>query len=200
MATQDDIREMTKSEADVRCLWEMWQEIFPKWQIDFPRMKKILIQPHGKHYLHPNGFCLSFRMQGLDGPHGKIAAVAVLPNHRSKGLGSAFVNKAQNDLKERAAKDGLGDLKSLAFGSVFPRLWCQPPIDLPQETKDFFVHRGTSFVMHSRCLLIFALRVQKVDGKSYSTRPLPRYHRRSRSSCHLRESLKTQPQVLTLVR
>lgn len=140
--TKHDIRVINPlAEADLKRLWSLWQEIFPKWSIDFRRMTKILQQPHGQHYLHDKGFCMSFLETG---PHGKIAAVGVLPEHRNKGLGTAFVANAQADLRKRAEGAEMGPLKSLAFGSVFPRLWCQPPIDLPQETKKFLLHRGLS--------------------------------------------------------
>jgi beta-N-acetylhexosaminidase len=139
-ATKHLIRDMTTSEEDIKKLWTLWQEIFPKWPIDLPRLTKILHQPHGRHYLHDKGFCMSFLM---DGPHGKIAAVGVLPEYRGCGLGTTFVTRAQLDLSRRAEIEGVGSLKSMAFGSVFPRLWCQPPIDLSQDSKDFLLHRGS---------------------------------------------------------
>lgn len=138
--TRHDIRVMNPfAEEDVKRLWNLWQEIFPGWSVEFHRMAKILQQPHGQHYLHDKGFCMSFLETG---PHGKIAAVGVLPDYRNKGLGTAFVAKAHANLRKRAGEAEMGPLKSLAFGSVFPRLWCQPTIDLPQETKNFLLHRG----------------------------------------------------------
>jgi len=138
-AINHDIRDMNMSQEDIKKLWSLWQEIFPKWKMDLPRLTKILQQPHGRHYLHEKGFCMSFLMAG---PHGKIAAVGVLPDYRCRGLGTAFVTKAQTDLRKRAVDEDAGALRSLAFGSVFPRLWCQPPIDLAQSDKDFLLHRG----------------------------------------------------------
>lgn len=138
-AAKHAIRELTSSDEDFEKIWHLWQEIFPKWPIERERMRKLLRQPPGKHYIHDKGFCLSFLM---DGPHGKIAAVGVLPEFRGKGLGTAFVTKAHAELRSMARANGEGELKSLEIGSVFPRFWPQVPIDFPQEVKDFFLHRG----------------------------------------------------------
>ena len=78
----------------------------------------------------------------MDGQHGKIAAVGVLPEYRGKGLGTAFIKKAQAELRNIARINGEGELKSLEIGSQTPRFWPQMPIDFPQEVKDFFLHRG----------------------------------------------------------
>lgn len=137
-ANQHIIRELTMSDKDIKELWVLWQTIFPKWQISLPRMKKVILQPHGRHYIHEKGFCLSFLMDGI---HGKIAAVGVLPGFRGKGLGTLFVNKAKADLRARSHEAGK-EIKTMAIGSVFPRLWCEIPVDFPQQEKDFFLHRG----------------------------------------------------------
>lgn len=79
-----NIRDFKSSDDDIEHLWQMWQSIFPKWPIEPQRMAKLLHQPHGRHYIHEKGFCLTFLSDG----HGKIAAVGVLPDHRGKGLGA----------------------------------------------------------------------------------------------------------------
>lgn len=135
------IRDLTSSDEDFEHLWQMWHTIFPKWPIERQRMKKLLRQPPGRHYIHEQGFCLSFL---TDGPHGKIGAVGVLPEYRGKGLGTAFITTAQSELRNMARSSGEGELKSLEIGSVFPRFWPQVPMDFPQEVKDFFLHRGTA--------------------------------------------------------
>jgi beta-N-acetylhexosaminidase len=112
----------------------------PKWPIGRQRMEKILHQLPGQHYIHEKGFCLSFL---TDVPHGKIAAVGVLPEYRGKGLGTAFIKKAQAELRNIARSNVEGELKSLEIGSQTPRFWPQVPIDFSQEAKDFFLHRGT---------------------------------------------------------
>ena len=137
----DSIRNFTNSGEDFEEIWQMWQTIFPKWPIERQRMEKILHQLPGQHYIHEKGFCLSFL---TDGPHGKIAAVGVLPEYRGKGLGTAFITKAQAELRNIARTNGEGELKSLEIGSQTPRFWPQVPIDFPQEVKDFFLHRGIS--------------------------------------------------------
>jgi beta-N-acetylhexosaminidase len=134
-----DIRDLSSSDEDFEKIWRLWQVIFPKWPIERQRMAKLLRQPPGKHYIHEKGFCLSFL---TDGPHGKIAAVGVLPEYRGKGLGTALIKKAQLELRRMARARGEGVLKSLEIGSVFPRFWPQVPIDFPREVKDFFLHRG----------------------------------------------------------
>src|SRR6187402_2695745 len=89
------IRSFTNSDEDFEKIWQMWQTIFPKWPIDRQSMEKILHRLPGHHYIHEKGFCLSYL---TDGPHGKIAAVGVLPEYRGKGLGTAFMEKAQAEL------------------------------------------------------------------------------------------------------
>ncbi|CZR61312.1 uncharacterized protein PAC_11208 [Phialocephala subalpina] len=93
------IRDLTGSDEDFEKIWQMWQTIFPKWPIERQRMEKILHQLPGHHYIHEKGFCLSYL---TDGPHGKIAAVGVMPEYRGKGLGSAFIGKAQAELRINA--------------------------------------------------------------------------------------------------
>jgi beta-N-acetylhexosaminidase len=133
------IRGLTNFNEDFEHILQMWKTIFPKWPIERSRMQKLLRQPSGRHYIHEKGFCLSFL---TDGPHGKIAAVGVLSEYRGNGLGTAFMKKAQAELRSMARANGDGELKSLEIGSVFPRFWPQVPIDFPQEFKDFFLHSG----------------------------------------------------------
>lgn len=138
-SVKDDIREYS-TEEDFEKIWQMWQTVFPKWPIERQRMEKLLHQLPGHHYIHEKGFCLSLL---VDGAHGKIAAVGVLPEYRAKGLGTAFIEKARTGLRNSARIDGDGELKSLEIGSQFPRFWLQMPMEFPPEVKDFFIHRGT---------------------------------------------------------
>lgn len=137
-----DIRDLTRSDEDIEKVWQMWQEIFPKWPIEQQRMAKILTLLPGEHYIHDKGFCLSF----INGAHGKIAAVGVLPEYRNKGLGTAFMDKAQAGLRSAARENGDGELKSLEIGSVTPRFWPQLPSDVSPEVRDFFIHRGIALL------------------------------------------------------
>lgn len=150
--TKHDIRGFNSSDEDLGSIWQMWQTIFPKWPIERQRMEKLLHLVPGQHYIHEKGFCLSFLE---DGAHGKIAAVGVLPEYRRKGLGTAFMTKAQAELRNTARANG-GELKSLELGSQTPRFWPQMPIDFPPEVKDFFLHIGR-YIVISRC--IFQLEV-----------------------------------------
>jgi beta-N-acetylhexosaminidase len=134
-----DIRSLTQSDQDFEEIWQMWQTIFPDWPIERQRMKGLFRIRSEHHYIHDKGFCLSFL---TDGPHGKIAAIGVLPEHRGKGLGTALLEKAKAGLSNAAHANGEGELKSLAIGSSIPTFWPQLPKDLPQEVKDFFLHRG----------------------------------------------------------
>ena len=136
----EGIRDLTSSDEDFDILWQTWQTIFSKWPIERRRMEKILRRLPGQHYIHEKGFCLSYL---TDGSHGKIAAVGVLPTYRGKGLGTAFLKKAQDGLRNVARANGEGELKSLEIGSMAPRFWPQMPMAFPQEVKDFFLHRGT---------------------------------------------------------
>lgn len=145
-ADGDAIRNLTSSEEDSENIWQMWQTIFPKWPIERERLKRLLHRLRGQHYIHEKGFCLSFL---ANGPHGKIAAVGVLPEYRGRGLGTAFLKHAQAELRNIARTNGQGELKSLELGSQTPRFWPQVPIDFPQEVKDFFLHRGPGQFSHA---------------------------------------------------
>jgi len=134
-----DIRVLGSSDEETGRLWNMWQEIFPKWKIDRQRLTKFLRQTHGHHLIHENGFCISFLMPG---GHGKTSAVGVLSDYRGSGLGTALIRKAQQELIIAARSSSEGGLKSLDIGSASPRFWPQVPIDLSQTDKDFFLHRG----------------------------------------------------------
>jgi len=169
------IREFTSPEQDFEKIWNLWHEIFPKWPIERQRMLKILCQPPGRHYIHEKGFCLSFL---TDGPHGKIAVVGVLPEYRGKGLGTAFITKAQAKLRSIARANGEGELKSLEIGSVFPRFWPRVLIDFPQEVKDFFLHRGTPpcSAEHFQLNGLTSSRLPQIYSTDYSG-SLQRHHR-----------------------
>lgn len=135
------IRDLTGSGEDCEKIWQMWQRIFPKWPIKRQLMEKLLYHLPSQHYIHEKGFCLSFLTEG---PHGKIAAVGVLPEYRNNGLGTALIENAQAKLRNVARTTGEGELKSLEIGSQTPRFWPHVPIDFPQDVKDFFLHRGTA--------------------------------------------------------
>ncbi|KAH8682960.1 glycoside hydrolase superfamily [Tricladium varicosporioides] len=134
-----DIREFTKTATDVNKIWYMWQEIFPKWKIERLRLEKLLYQDTGYHLIHDKGFCISYLVEP---GHGKLSVIGVLPNARGKGIGTALVRKARHQLRIAAISAGSPDLISFGIGSVFPRFWPGVPIDFPQSTKDFFLHRG----------------------------------------------------------
>ena len=153
-----DVRPLTYSDEDIEKVWEMWAVVFPRWPIVLPRFAKLLRQPHGKHWIHDYGFCISFLESG---PHGKITAVGVLPEYRGRGLGTFLITKARTELRSLARTRGKGELKSCAIGSVFPRFWCEVPIDFPEESKEFLKHRGLSIpilrsICHPRTLLTLA--------------------------------------------
>ncbi|KAF8865716.1 putative beta-N-acetylglucosaminidase [Acephala macrosclerotiorum] len=138
-ASEFGIKSFSGSIEEIKKISKMWDLIFPKWPIAVPRLTKILRQPHGRHYIHQGGFCLSFLEAG---PNGKIAAVGVLPEYRGKGLGTMLLRKSQKELATMAQSSGQGTLKSLTIGSVFPRLWGEVPVDFSQDDKDFLSHKG----------------------------------------------------------
>jgi beta-N-acetylhexosaminidase len=146
-----DIRQITSSDEDCKKLWTLYQEIFPKWPIDLQRLTKILRNGAGKHWIHDKGFCISFL---VDGRHGRISTVGVLAEYRGRGLGTALVTKAQEELRVGAHMVGVGEMKDFGIGSVFPRFWPAVPIDFPNADKDFFLHRGKHIHLTSYIRLI----------------------------------------------
>jgi beta-N-acetylhexosaminidase len=125
-------------EKDLGTLHDMWNRIFPDWFTERTAIKNLVDAENARHYIHPSGFCLSFLINNV---HGRVAVLGVLPEHRGKGIGTSLLTKASEGLRSEAAAHG--GLKSFGLGSVFPRIWPGVPINIPQEYKDFFVHRGS---------------------------------------------------------
>ncbi|KAH8821467.1 acyl-CoA N-acyltransferase [Xylogone sp. PMI_703] len=115
------------SEPEIHHIWALWSEVLKDWPIVLPRLKYILTNGGGRHYIHDHGFCLSYL---ADDAQGKIAVIAVHPDHRGKGIGSALIDKARENVK------------SMRLSSSFPRFWPGVPMQLSEETKSFFHHRG----------------------------------------------------------
>jgi beta-N-acetylhexosaminidase len=134
-----DIRRFHGSDEEVKKISNMWQEIFPEWPVSPTRLAKILRNKTGQHFFHEGGFCLSFI---ADRVNGKIACIGVLKAHRGKGVGTALLKKAQEELKHTVQAAGNGYLKTLQVGSAFPRFWPEVPNTFSPEAKDFFIHRG----------------------------------------------------------
>lgn len=129
-----DIQILSNSDSEgIAKILSLWQQIFPSWSISLPRLTKLLHNDHGRYFLHDQGFCLAYL---FDDGMGKIPVIGVLPEFRGKGLGTALITKAREGLKQ------LGEVRSFGIGSVFPRFWAGMPFDIPQEHKDFFLHRG----------------------------------------------------------
>lgn len=138
---QYDIRELSNSEENTQRVWQMWQTVFPDWPIEKERFNNLLFSlPGHHHWIHENGFCLSFYSKTE--PLGRIAALGVLTEHRRKGLGTALLDKAKTGLKNAAREDEGKELASLELGSVFPRFWWQVPNNFPSDVKDFLSHRS----------------------------------------------------------
>ncbi|CZS92907.1 uncharacterized protein RAG0_03417 [Rhynchosporium agropyri] len=124
------IRRLSKSDEEISQLWNLWQKIFPKWPVELKRLATNLRGEHSHHFIREKGFVMSyiFSLDGIN--HGKITAVGVLPEYQGTWPRNCFL------------------------GSVFPHFWPGVPIDFPQETKDFLLHRfklypGTSGQMRA---------------------------------------------------
>ncbi|KAF4992802.1 hypothetical protein FGRMN_6904 [Fusarium graminum] len=135
-----DIRKLSNLEEDTQKVWQMWHTIFSDWPIEKERFSTLIFSlPGHHHWIHENGFCLSFYSKTE--PLGRIAALGVLPEHRRKGLGNALLEKGKAGLRDAAREDGGKALVSLEIGSVFPRFWWQVPNTVSAEVKEFFSHR-----------------------------------------------------------
>lgn len=177
------------NEGDIQKIYDLWHQIFPTWPISILRLTKLLQNSQGKYLLHDGGFCLAYL---FDDGMAKISAIGVLPQFRGKGLGTAFIFKAREELNQ------LGELKSFGIGSVFPRFWAGVPIDVLQEYKDFFLHRGIFLSSNLKKTSINNYRLQKIH-KSNSTRSLPRYLGRCGIARDSRESRQSPSHILTMV-
>jgi beta-N-acetylhexosaminidase len=135
-----DIRNLdSTSEDDVTHVWNLWQEIFPTWPIERSRLALILTLGSPIHLIHDKGFSLAYYDQAETGLHGMLSVVGVLESYRSKGLGTALVNKTREEL---LARSGTGTLASFGIKSSFPRIWPGVPLSLPAKEREFFLHRG----------------------------------------------------------
>ena len=139
---KDDIHLFGGSDDEVAKISNMWSDIFPEWPVSHDRLAKILRDKTGQHFIHEQGFCLSFM---ADDVNGKIACIGVLERHRGKGIGTALIKRAQEELMCTVQTAGKGKLETLQIGSSFPRLWPEVPNTFSRKAKDFFVHRGVSF-------------------------------------------------------
>lgn len=146
-----DIRVSTKSDEDVRHIWTIWQQVFPRWPVKLERLAQNLRQDHGRHFIHQKGFVMSYFFTLGNSNFGKITAVGVLPEYRGKGLGTALIARARGALTQGPA------LKNLQIGSVFPRFWPAVPIEFPLETKNFLLHRGSHgfLLLQTPSLIVF---------------------------------------------
>ncbi|RDW59792.1 hypothetical protein BP6252_12879 [Coleophoma cylindrospora] len=136
---QHEVRIFDGSEKDITFVYDLYNKLFPQWAINRDLLTKLLNHPSGQHFVHEHGFCIAYL---TNSGHGKITCVGVAEGHRNQGIGTELVTRAQEQLRGVAYMVGLGDLKSLGIGSVFPRFWPGVPIDFPQEVKEFFAHRG----------------------------------------------------------
>ena len=137
--TKHDIQQFRGSDDEITKLSSLWKDIFPEWPVEHERFAKMLRHKTGQHFIHENGFCLSFV---ADKVNGKIACIGVLEGHRGKGIGTALITKATEELRNTVQAAGEGSLKTLQMGSAFPRLWPEVPNTFSPEAKEFFVHRG----------------------------------------------------------
>jgi len=144
------------SETDLDILHDMWNTILPDWPVEREFIKHLVDAENARHVIHSAGFCISFLINSV---HGRVAVLGVLPEHRGKGIGTSLLAKASEELRSEAAPHG--GLKSFCLGSVFPRIWPGVPINISQEYKDFFVHRGWFKSVCLKSLKLKPLRLQK---------------------------------------
>lgn len=139
---QHEIRRFEGTDAEIIHICTLWQEIFPTWPIEPERLNALLKLDMGSHhYLHEQGFCLSY-LSGTSGS-GSISCVAVRESYRGKGIGTTLMTTARQGLRESSVSFGLDGLCSLILQSNIPRFWPGVPTTFPSQTKDFFTHRGT---------------------------------------------------------
>ncbi|RFU32228.1 hypothetical protein B7463_g4130, partial [Scytalidium lignicola] len=115
------------SDSQIQHIWTLWNDVLKKWLVSLPRLTYILRHGGGRHYLHDHGFCLSYL---VDDANGKVAAIAVHPDHQGRGIGTALIDRAKENLK------------TVRIGSIFPRFWPGVPIQLSEDIKSFFHNRG----------------------------------------------------------
>jgi len=135
-----DIRRFNKlNDEDTKHVWKLWQESFPNWQIKYQRLAQML-QRGGRHFIHDQGFCLSY--PGKEPGTGSIACIAVEKSYQGRGIGTALISRARKEMRDEAFSAGLDSMKSFGINSNFPRFWPGIPTTMSSATKMFFVNRG----------------------------------------------------------
>jgi beta-N-acetylhexosaminidase len=129
----------SSSKDDISLIWKQWQEIFPTWPIERERLAWILTQGDSSHFIHQSGFCLAYSTRDKDGLHGMISVIGVLEGSRGRGVGTHLLKSAKRELEIRCQS---GNAITIGISSSFPRFWPGVPLSLPQDTKDWFSHRG----------------------------------------------------------
>jgi len=134
------VRPLTSSEFDMALVCDLWKEIFPQWPISPDRLKSLL-PSKGIHFIHEEGFCLSYLNKSER--KGSIACIGVREAYRGRGLGTSLLNAARQNmrfiLKEESDSP---ELLGIGVHSVFPRFWPGIPSSFPLKEREFFLHRG----------------------------------------------------------
>lgn len=126
---------------DLQGVAEVWMAALPTYKLSRERLKQVLVQPNGHHFVARAGsavagFCLAYTTQNRNVLTGQIAVVAVKPENQKCGVGTALLTEARSFFRTQF------QLTTLGLTSCFPRFWPGIPRDLPHEVQDFFTHRG----------------------------------------------------------
>lgn len=126
-------------QRDMAAVVRLWHMLLPQYPVSPNRLPGLLDRTNGIHfsiYLDNQlaGFIATY--VNKDRPTAYISAILVHPKYQSRGLGSALVAHARQQLKS------LRGARVFTIGSSCPRFFLGVPVDIPKESQDFFIHRG----------------------------------------------------------
>lgn len=126
---------------DLEDMVSIWNAALPSYALPADSLRALISSSNQQHFVarvesRVVGFCLAYLNAFGPPTPVHIAAVAVLPEHQGRGIGSALLTEARSHFRSHFSTN------SLKLGSNFPRFWPGIPRELSAKVQDFFVHRG----------------------------------------------------------
>ncbi|KAK2750161.1 hypothetical protein FQN57_004657 [Myotisia sp. PD_48] len=124
---------------DMSDVVNLWHRVLPQYAIPAETLQFVLTRPNGCHFISRRenkliGFIATYTND--DRPTAFISAILVEPTSQGKGMGTALIGHVRNHLRKT------NSTTSVTIGSSFPRFWPGVPLDISQQSQDFFRHRG----------------------------------------------------------
>ncbi|KAL3435803.1 acyl-CoA N-acyltransferase [Aspergillus tetrazonus] len=126
---------------DLPSISQIWDSALPQYSLPPDALAKIIPQPNAHHFVakadgRAIGFCLSYHSKHLaqkpvNATKGYIAVLAVRPEYRWRGVGTALLREAIAWFKNEF------EPCCIEVGSAFPRFWPGVPVLDPLQNSSF---------------------------------------------------------------